>query len=136
MQVTIILTIADFVSLQVMSTTRNLTVLVSNTTVGRYHCRATTSGLGEVNAEASVTMRGKPVIDSPLVQYGTLSETARLECVAKSVPVADRIVWTFHNTEIGTKYDQKHYLVSISIYNLSNIVRHVLIICHFTCCEK
>ncbi|XP_015363944.1 PREDICTED: irregular chiasm C-roughest protein-like [Diuraphis noxia] len=96
---------------KVMSTTSNLTVLVSNLTVGRYHCRAITSGFGEVNAEASVTMRGKPIIDSPLVQYGTLSETIRLECVAKSVPVADRIVWTYHNTEIGTKNDQKHYSV-------------------------
>lgn len=96
---------------KVVSTTSNLTVLVLNTTVGRYHCKATTSGFGEVNAEASISMKGKPVIDSPLVQYGTLSETVRLECVAKSVPVADRIVWTYHDNIIGTKNDQQHYSV-------------------------
>lgn len=96
-----------------MSTTSNLTVLVSNATVGRYHCKATTPGFGEVNAEASVFMRGKPVIDSPHVQHGTPSETVRLECVASSVPVADRIVWTYHGTVIGTRNDQNYYSVSI-----------------------
>uniref|UniRef100_A0A2H8TWA9 Irregular chiasm C-roughest protein n=1 Tax=Melanaphis sacchari TaxID=742174 RepID=A0A2H8TWA9_9HEMI len=96
---------------KVMSTTSNLTVLVTNTTIGRYHCKATTLGLGEVNAEASVFMRGKPVINSPRIQYGTPSETVRLECVASSVPVADRIVWTYHGTVIGTRNDQNYYSV-------------------------
>lgn len=101
-----------YVRLQVVGKISNLTLIVSASTVGRYHCKATTPGFGEVNAEATVSMKGAPVIDSPRVQYGTLSETVRVECTASSVPVADRIVWTYHGTVIGTKKDQNYYSVS------------------------
>ncbi|XP_029346962.1 irregular chiasm C-roughest protein [Acyrthosiphon pisum] len=94
---------------RVVSVTGNLTVQVTNITVGRYHCKATTSRFGEVNAEATVSMRGKPVINSPQVQYGSLSETVRLECVATSVPVADEIIWTYHRVRIGNNKDQNYY---------------------------
>lgn len=95
-----------------MSTSSNLTVLVSATTAGRYHCKATAAGFGEVNAEVTVSVKGAPVIDSPVVQYGSPTDTVRLECMATSVPVAEKIVWTYHGTVIGTQTDQSYYSVS------------------------
>ncbi|KAL4154272.1 hypothetical protein QTP88_002096 [Uroleucon formosanum] len=96
---------------KVISMTSNLTVLVSNLTVGRYHCKASTARFGEVNAEAYISMRGKPVINSPQIQYGVLSEMVRLECIIMSVPVADRIIWTYHGVVIGTKNDKNYYSI-------------------------
>lgn len=103
---------------QVVSTTSNLTVIVKPSTAGRYHCKATTPGFGEVNAEATVYMKRAPIIVSPRVQHGTPSDTVRLECVASSVPVPDRIVWTYHGTIIGTRNDQNYYSVSTTPYYL------------------
>lgn len=98
---------------QVISTSANLTVHVSAATAGRYHCKASTAGFGEINAEATVTVKGAPVIHSPKMQYGTPADTVRLECVAASVPVPDRIVWTYQGTVIGTRNDQNYYSVSL-----------------------
>jgi hypothetical protein len=97
----------------VVSTTSNLTVLVSASTAGRYHCRASAPGFDDVNAEVTVFMKRAPSISSPSTQHGTITDTVRLECVASSVPVADRIVWTYHGTVIGTRNDQSYYSVSI-----------------------
>lgn len=109
---------------QVVSTTSNLTVIVSAATAGRYRCKATTSGFGELTAEATVYMKRAPVISSPRIQHGTPSDTVRLECVASSVPVPDRIVWTYHGTIIGTRNDQNYYSVStlIRIYYTHSII--------------
>lgn len=98
---------------QVISTSSNLTVIVSPATAGRYRCKASTPGFGEVSAEVAVLMRSAPVIGSPRVQHGTPTDTVRLECVASSVPVADRIVWSYQGTVIGTRNDQNYYSVSI-----------------------
>lgn len=97
---------------QVISTSSNLTVTVSAATAGRYRCRASTPGFGEVTAEVTVLVKSAPVIGSPRVQHGTPSDTVRLECVAASVPVADRIVWSYQGTVIGTRNDQNYYSVS------------------------
>lgn len=97
---------------QVISTSSNLTVLVSASTAGRYRCRASTPGFDDVNAEVTVFMKSAPAIKSPGTQHGTPTDTVRLECIASSVPIADRIVWTYHGTVIGTRSDQNYYSVS------------------------
>jgi len=99
-----------------MSSTSNLTVHVSAASAGKYYCKATSPGFGEVNAEATVLMKSPPVIHSPRAQYGSPSDTVRLECVALSVPVADKILWSYQGTIVGTRNDQNYYSVSIYIY--------------------
>ncbi|XP_050530671.1 irregular chiasm C-roughest protein [Daktulosphaira vitifoliae] len=95
---------------KVVGSSSNLTIQVTSITSGRYYCRATAPGFGEIGAEATVLVKGSPVIGTRPVQYGVLGDTVRLECSAYSVPVADRIVWTFQGTVVG-KADQKYYTV-------------------------
>lgn len=95
-----------------MSSTSNLTVTVSAASAGKYYCKATSPGFGEVNAEATVLMKSAPTIHSPRVQHGSPSDTVRLECIALSVPVADKILWSYQGTVVGTRNDQNYYAVS------------------------
>jgi len=111
---------------KVVSTSANLSVTVSAATAGRYHCKASNSKFGDINAEATVSMKSGPVISSPRVQYGSPSDTVRLECTATSVPIADRIVWSYQGTIIGTRNDQNYY--SVLEDPMDNGVKSTLII--------
>lgn len=63
-------------------------------------------GFPEIGAEATVYLKGPPVISSPQRQHGIVGDNARLECVAFSVPKARHVSWTFNGREINTSNDQ------------------------------
>lgn len=96
-----------------VGTTSTLTLRDMNEAkAGEYHCKATAKGFGDLNADATVILRSAPVIKSAPVQYSQPAQTARLECVAKSVPAPDRMTWSFHGTLVGTGTDSNYFSVS------------------------
>lgn len=88
----------------------SLVVVVSISTAGRYCCRAKTKGFDDIDAEMSIVMKSAPVINSRSIQYGVVGDDVRIDCIAYSVPVADRIVWTYQGTELGVP-GQRYYTV-------------------------
>lgn len=85
---------------QIVARSVNLTVKVSEDTSGKYRCKALTNGFPEISAEASIHMKGKPIIRRQPVQSGIPGDSVRLECNAYSIPVANRVTWSFNGREI------------------------------------
>lgn len=98
---------------RVMSTLANLTLTVTHATTGRYFCQGSVLGFPEVEAEASVFLKGPPSIGSPRQQFGTIGDTGQLECEAFSVPVAKHIIWVHNGREINTSSPEHSELFSI-----------------------
>ncbi|XP_063835341.1 irregular chiasm C-roughest protein [Ostrinia nubilalis] len=88
--------------------TPNLTLSVDTHTAGRYVCKASIEGFTEVEAEASVFIKGPPKILSNQTQYGSQGDTVNIECAAFAVPRIDTIVWTFDGKEIDAIHDQDY----------------------------
>ncbi|XP_050438792.1 irregular chiasm C-roughest protein-like isoform X2 [Adelges cooleyi] len=112
---------------KVVGTLPTLLVLVSASTAGRYFCRATTQGFGEIGADMSVVLKSPPVIITKSVQYGVVGDTVRIDCIAYSVPVADRIVWTYQGTELGVP-GQKYYTILEEMVEGGEAVKSILVI--------
>ncbi|OXA59029.1 irregular chiasm C-roughest protein isoform X2 [Folsomia candida] len=83
-----------------VSTSPNHTVTVTEDTQGKYVCQAVVQGFPQISAIATVSLKGPPRIESHRVQYGTMGDTIRLECLARSIPKPDRITWTHLGREI------------------------------------
>ncbi|XP_052562384.1 irregular chiasm C-roughest protein-like isoform X1 [Culex pipiens pallens] len=98
---------------RVMSTLANLTLTVTHATTGRYFCQGSVLGFPEVEAKASVFLKGPPSIGSPRQQFGTVGDTGQLECEAFSVPVAKHIIWVHNGREINTSSPEHSELFSI-----------------------
>ncbi|KAL0859870.1 hypothetical protein ABMA27_010207 [Loxostege sticticalis] len=88
--------------------TPNLTLSVDTHTAGRYVCKASIEGFPEIEAEASVFIKGPPKILSNQTQYGSQGDTVNIECAAFAVPRIDNIVWTFDGKEIDAIHDQDY----------------------------
>ncbi|CAH0718480.1 unnamed protein product, partial [Brenthis ino] len=88
--------------------TPNLTLTVDTHTTGRYLCKASVEGYPEIEAEASIFIKGPPKIISNHTQFGSQGDTVNIECAAFSVPRIDNIVWTFEGKEIDTVHDQDY----------------------------
>lgn len=69
-------------------------------TAGTYLCRASVPGFADIQAVATVHLKGPPTITSVRRQFGIVGDTARIECVAFSVPRARHVSWTFEGREI------------------------------------
>ncbi|XP_048485778.1 irregular chiasm C-roughest protein-like isoform X2 [Plutella xylostella] len=78
-----------------------LKLQVSNKTAGRYICKAAVEGYPEIEAEASVLVKGPPSILSNRTQLAEEGETARVECLYLSVPKPDDVSWYFEGREIN-----------------------------------
>ncbi|XP_041985812.1 irregular chiasm C-roughest protein-like isoform X2 [Aricia agestis] len=88
--------------------TSNLTLTVDTHTSGRYLCKASVEGYKEIEAEASIFIKGPPKILSNNTQFGSQGDAVHIECAAFSVPKIDNIVWTFEGKEIDTLHDQDY----------------------------
>ncbi|KAH8300893.1 hypothetical protein KR044_003681 [Drosophila immigrans] len=88
---------------RVVGTSSNLTFSVSNETAGRYYCKANVPGYAEISADAYVYLKGSPSISSQRTQYGLIGDTARIDCIASSVPRARHVSWTFNGQEISSE---------------------------------
>ncbi|KAH8387389.1 hypothetical protein KR093_006873 [Drosophila rubida] len=88
---------------RVVGTSSNLTFSVSNETAGRYYCKANVPGYAEISADAYVYLKGSPSISSQRTQYGLVGDTARIDCIASSVPRARHVSWTFNGQEISSE---------------------------------
>ncbi|CAH2240786.1 irregular chiasm C-roughest protein-like [Pararge aegeria] len=88
--------------------TANLTLTVDTHTSGRYLCKASVEGYPEIEAEASIFIKGPPKIISNHTQFGSQGDTVNIECAAFSVPRIDTIVWTYEDKEIDTVHDHDY----------------------------
>ncbi|XP_076438716.1 kin of IRRE-like protein 1 [Babylonia areolata] len=66
---------------------------VTPASFGVYTCTASTSGFPDVSKEVLLLQNGKPSIRSEKQQYAARGEKGQLECIARSVPKPDRMVW-------------------------------------------
>ncbi|XP_055586391.1 irregular chiasm C-roughest protein-like [Uranotaenia lowii] len=96
---------------RIMSASSNLTMTATVATAGRYICKATVLDFPEIEAEATVYLRGPPSISSPRQQFGTITDTGRLECEAFSVPKAKHIIWVHNGREINTSHSDGQYSI-------------------------
>jgi hypothetical protein len=85
---------------QVISTSNNLSLTVSIRTAVRYVCVASTEGFTDLTAEAQVYLKGPPDIISSHIQYGTVGENVKVECVVYSVPRPSRVAWSRDGREL------------------------------------
>ncbi|CAG4974936.1 unnamed protein product [Colias eurytheme] len=88
--------------------TANLTLTVDTHTSGRYLCKARVDGYPEIEADASIFIKGPPKILSNATQFGSQGDTVNIECAAFAVPKIDNIVWTFEGKEIDGVHDQDY----------------------------
>ncbi|XP_031765183.2 irregular chiasm C-roughest protein-like [Galleria mellonella] len=88
--------------------TANLSLTVDTHTAGRYICQASIEGYPEIQAEASVFIKGPPKILSNQTQFGSQGDIVNIECAAFSIPRIDNIIWTFEGREIDTIHDQDY----------------------------
>ena len=87
--------------LQIISQNQNLTVSVTHDNVGTYFCHAEVPGYAPLTSSpAEILMTGKPNISSNPVQRGVVGDNVHLDCVAITIPPAEKIVWKYHGTQI------------------------------------
>lgn len=83
--------------------TSNLTVRVTDETIGKYYCKAFTSGFPEISAEAYVYLKGRPIIRRQPIQFGIPGDSIRLDCIVYSIPMPERLTWSFNGREVGSE---------------------------------
>uniref|UniRef100_A0A182KDT0 Ig-like domain-containing protein n=1 Tax=Anopheles christyi TaxID=43041 RepID=A0A182KDT0_9DIPT len=115
---------------QVVSSAANVTLVVTGSTAGRYYCKASVQGFAEVEADATVYLRGPPAISSPRQQYGTVHDSAQLECVALSIPRPRHVMWSFNGREINVSAEPSAAEYRTLDSPIPNGVRSTLIIHH------
>ncbi|XP_052899813.1 irregular chiasm C-roughest protein-like [Anopheles moucheti] len=115
---------------QVVSSANNVTLVVTTATAGRYYCKASVQGFAEIEAEATVYLRGPPAINSPRQQYGAVHDSAQLECVALSIPKPRHVLWSFNGREINISSEPSAAEYRALDIPIPNGVRSTLIIHH------
>ncbi|KAM4652881.1 kin of IRRE-like protein 2 [Discoglossus pictus] len=77
---------------------------VTREDAGTYVCKAIVPRIGTMEKEVTLTVRGPPVITSETHYESTLGGKARLECLVETMPVPDKIVWSWdeHTLEEGS----------------------------------
>ncbi|XP_058977676.1 irregular chiasm C-roughest protein isoform X2 [Musca domestica] len=86
---------------RVVGTSANLTLKVSSETAGRYYCKAVVDGFPEIGAEATIYVKRAPIITSHKVQFGAVGNRAKIDCLAFSIPKADKILWSYEGKIIN-----------------------------------
>jgi Immunoglobulin domain len=87
--------------MQVVSTSPNLTIIVTQDTIGRYFCKASVPGYVDIVEQATVYLKGVPTITSARRQFGTPGERVKVECIAFSIPRARFVSWSFNGRDIN-----------------------------------
>lgn len=85
------------------------------------------SGFPEIGAEATVYVKRAPIITSHKVQFGAVGNRAKIDCLAFSIPKADRILWSYEGKIINmTSADPDLYI--FEEHHLPEGVRAALVI--------
>lgn len=92
--------------LQVAGTSPNLTITVSQETIGRYFCKASVEGFPDIVEQATIYLKGPPAITSARRQFGTPGELVTIECIAFSIPKARHISWTVNGRDINSTNEE------------------------------
>merc|ERR1719376_2078437 len=112
-------------SREIISQTQNLTVSVTDETVGTYFCHAEVSGYAAITSNpAEVLMTGKPNISSNPVQRGVVGDNVHIDCAAVTIPGPGKVVWRFHSTVI--EENNSHYRIIESF--IEHGIRSTLVI--------
>ncbi|GBP47854.1 Irregular chiasm C-roughest protein [Eumeta japonica] len=95
---------------KVKGKSNRLRVKVSNSTAGRYTCKASVDveGYPEIEADAMIFIKGSPKIISNTTQFGIEGERAVVECSSVSFPKPDDIRWYFQGREISFLHDRDY----------------------------
>lgn len=91
---------------RVVGNNATLPLTVSDSTAGRYYCKASVPGFAELQAEAVVYVKRAPRIESPRQQFGARGDSVRLRCAAFSVPKARHVSWSYGGREIQAQHDR------------------------------
>ncbi|ODM98984.1 Irregular chiasm C-roughest protein [Orchesella cincta] len=102
----------------------NYTTTLTQDTQGKYICQAHVQGFPTISAEATIHLKGPPSIKSQRAQFGVEGDTVRLECLAESIPLPDKVTWT----HLGREIDSHDSDYSVLEDNLPNGKRSVLVI--------
>ena len=90
----------------------NLTIFISQSTMGTYTCHVSVKGYQRIQTTAQVYQNGPPKIlktAESSVQYGSIGETVQLVCESFSMPVPEGIVWKYNDYLVSSKTE--HYQV-------------------------
>ncbi|KAF0301624.1 Irregular chiasm C-roughest protein [Amphibalanus amphitrite] len=79
-----------------------LEITVTLNSVGRYECRAATTGFPEISRQLMVFARGRPEVSARSPQRGVAGGTVTVECVVTSVPAPSATVWYLYGRPIRT----------------------------------
>ncbi|XP_043232874.1 irregular chiasm C-roughest protein-like isoform X2 [Amphibalanus amphitrite] len=83
-----------------------LEITVTLNSVGRYECRAATTGFPEISRQLMVFARGRPEVSARSPQRGVAGGTVTVECVVTSVPAPSATVWYLYGRPIRTDSDR------------------------------
>uniref|UniRef100_A0A674J468 Kirre like nephrin family adhesion molecule 2 n=1 Tax=Terrapene triunguis TaxID=2587831 RepID=A0A674J468_9SAUR len=82
--------------LQVLSNGNTLHLkAVTQEDAGTYVCKAIVPRIGVADKEVTLAVNGPPIITTESSQQTALGDKARLECLVRSTPPPDRIVWAW-----------------------------------------
>ncbi|XP_055913065.1 irregular chiasm C-roughest protein [Eupeodes corollae] len=95
---------------RVVGTSSNLTLKVNSDSAGRYYCKANVLGFPEIGAEATVYVKRAPMITSHKIQFGSIGNRVKVDCLAFSVPKSDNILWLFEGHPINVSLDDTYTL--------------------------
>nr|XP_029729836.1 irregular chiasm C-roughest protein-like [Aedes albopictus] len=90
---------------RVITSAANITIIASRETAGNYYCKASVMGFPEIEAMASLYLKGPPRIRSQRQQYGVVNDNSQIQCDAVSVPKAKHVIWTYNGLEINNEND-------------------------------
>lgn len=68
-------------------------------------------GFPEIGTDATAYVKGAPTIRSSRRQFAIQGDTARIECIAISVPRAKQVIWTFNGHEINTSNNHDYSIL-------------------------
>jgi len=81
----------------------DLTVTISEVSVGKYICRASVRGFPEVTSFAEILMRGPPkVIRKNAVQFGRVGSNVEVSCDSFAIPAPPNINWSMYGFPLDT----------------------------------
>ncbi|KAG4072903.1 hypothetical protein HA402_006583 [Bradysia odoriphaga] len=96
---------------RVVDVSNKLEIIASSQTSGRYFCKANSPGFQEIQAEATVTIKGPPKIVSSNQQYAHSNQQFDdIECSVHSIPKAKHISWAFNGKLIDINNDLRFSL--------------------------
>ena len=101
-----------------------LEITVTLDSVGRYECRAATTGFPEISRQVMVFARGRPEVSARSPQRGAPGGTVHVECVVRSVPAPSATVWYLYGRPIRAgEPDAELFVIRVRYWVLTYLFR-------------